>query len=35
MPCFYPAGDPADWCERHAHEATGHATHAKRPTATA
>jgi|GEM_PF-6075515 len=20
MPCFYPAGEPNDWCERHARD---------------
>lgn len=20
MPCFYPQGDPGDWCQRHAVE---------------
>lgn len=30
MPCFYPEGNPADWCERHVAEATLHVT-AKRP----
>jgi hypothetical protein len=29
MPCFYPQGNPADWCPRHAAEAA-HA-HAKAP----
>ena len=22
MPCFYPEGDPADWCQRHVSEAS-------------
>jgi len=21
MPCFYPEGEPGDWCERHVQEA--------------
>lgn len=24
MPCFYPEGNPADWCERHTAEARVH-----------
>lgn len=24
MPCFYPEGNPADWCERHAAETPLH-----------
>lgn len=24
MPCFYPEGEPGDWCARHAREATVH-----------
>lgn len=25
MPCFYPEGNPADWCERHVAEAHANA----------
>ena len=31
MPCFYPEGDPVDWCQRHVAEASIHGGEAKRP----